>query len=231
LGASVTFEVPKPLLRLFKNQKKLVITSELENHSKFDFQVPLLSLPKLFNTRIDSIPKPYPIQITPEDIYSWKKKLNLSDKKLNIGLAISGNPNHKNDSNRSMKLDHVPTLLDFGEFFLLQKEINQIDFDDLNNKMSLNFLGNDIDDFIDTASIIMNMDLIISVDTSLIHLAGSLNKRSYLMLPWCPEWRWLLVRPDSPWYPSIKIFRQKSLGDWSSVIEDIKCELSTLTQQ
>jgi ADP-heptose:LPS heptosyltransferase len=77
----------------------------------------------------------------------------------------------------------------------------------------------------------MNMDLIISVDTSLIHLAGSLNKRSYLMLPWCPEWRWLLDRSDSPWYPSVKIFRQKAFGDWNSVIEDIKYELSILTQQ
>jgi len=231
LGANVTFEVQKPLLRIFTTQKNLAITSQVESHSKFDFQVPLLSLPKLFNTSIHSIPNPTPIQITPEDISNWKKKLNISDKKLNIGLAISGNPNHKNDSNRSMKLDDISPLFDVGEFFLLQKEINRVDLDNLNKKMNLNFLGDDIDDFVDTASIIMNMDLIISVDTSLIHLAGSLNKRSYLMLPWCPEWRWLLDRSDSPWYPSIKIFRQKSLGDWNSVIEDIKAELSILTQQ
>ncbi len=130
-----------------------------------------------------------------------------------------------------MKLDDISSLLDIGNFFLLQKEINQVDLDNLNNKKNLNFLGNQIDDFLDTASIIMNMDLIISVDTSLIHLAGSLNKQSYLMLPWCPEWRWLLDRPDSPWYPSVKIFRQKSFGDWNSVIEDVKYELSSLTQQ
>jgi tetratricopeptide (TPR) repeat protein len=231
LGANVTFEVQKPLLRIFTEQKKLVTTSEIQNHSEFDFQLPLLSLPKLFNTDIGSIPNPSPIQIKSEEISIWKKKLNLSDKKLNIGLAISGNPNHKNDSNRSMKLDDISSLLDIGNFFLLQKEINQVDLDNLNKKKNLNFLGNQIDDFLDTASIIMNMDLIISVDTSLIHLAGSLNKQSYLMLPWCPEWRWLLDRPDSPWYPSVKIFRQKYFGDWNSVIEDVKYELSSLTQQ
>ena len=231
MGVNVTFEVQKPLSRLFTEQKKLVIISESENHSKFDFQIPLLSLPKLFNTGIDSIPNQLLIQTKSDDISIWRKKLNISDKKLNIGLAISGNPNHKNDSNRSMKLDDIFPLLDVGEFFLLQKEISQFDLDNLNQKMNLNFLGDRIDDFIDTASIIMNMDLIISVDTSLIHLAGSLNKRSYLMLPWCPEWRWLLDRSDSPWYPSVKIFRQKAFGDWNSVIEDIKYELSILTQQ
>jgi tetratricopeptide (TPR) repeat protein len=230
LGANVTFEVQKPLSRIFTEQKKLVVTSEIKNHSNFDFQLPLLSLPKLFNSDIGSIPNPLPIQIKSEDISIWKKKLNLSDRKLNIGLAISGNRNHKNDSNRSMRIDDISPLLDVGEFFLLQKEINQFDLDNLNKKMNLNFLGNQIDDFLDTASIIMNMDLIISVDTSLIHLAGSLNKQSYLMLPWCPEWRWLLDRPDSPWYPSVKIFRQKYFGDWNSVIEDIKYELSILTQ-
>jgi tetratricopeptide (TPR) repeat protein len=231
LGANVTFEVQKPLSRIFTEQKKLVVTSEIKNHSNFDFQLPLLSLPKLFNSDIGSIPNPLPIQIKSEDISIWKKKLNLSDRKLNIGLAISGNRNHKNDSNRSMRIDDISPLLDVGEFFLLQKEINQFDLDNLNKKMNLNFLGKQIDDFLDTASIIMNMDLIISVDTSLIHLAGSLNKQSYLMLPWCPEWRWLLDRPDSPWYPSVKIFRQKYFGDWNSVIEDIKYELSILTQQ
>jgi tetratricopeptide (TPR) repeat protein len=230
LGANVTFEVQKPLSRIFTEQKKLVVTSEIKNHSNFDFQLPLLSLPKLFNSDIGSIPNPLPIQIKSEDISIWKKKLNLSDRKLNIGLAISGNRNHKNDSNRSMRIDDISPLLDVGEFFLLQKEINQFDLDNLNKKMNLNFLGKQIDDFLDTASIIMNMDLIISVDTSLIHLAGSLNKQSYLMLPWCPEWRWLLDRPDSPWYPSVKIFRQKYFGDWNSVIEDIKYELSILTQ-
>lgn len=229
LGAKVTFEVQKPLLSLFTNQTSYSVTSETENNSNFDFQVALLSLPKLFNTEIKNIPNPTALYIAPKKILKWNKKVKLSNKNLNVGLAISGNPNHKNDSNRSMSLSDLSPLLDCGNFFLIQKELNGIDINELNTNKNIKFLGDQINDFVDTASIIINMDLIISVDTSLIHLAGSLNKNSYLLLPWCPEWRWLLDRTDSPWYPSIKIFRQQSLGSWDSVIQDIKNNLLNLT--
>ena len=128
-----------------------------------------------------------------------------------------------------MTLADISPLLECGKLYLIQKDIRDNNFQKVIHDENFVFLGNHINDFMDTAAIIMNMDLIISVDTSLIHLAGSLNKKSYLMLPWCPEWRWLLDRKDSPWYPSIKIFRQKSLGDWNTVINDIKNELSNLS--
>ncbi len=226
LGANVTFEVQKPLLDIFPSIKNMTLTCEPNINSEFDFQVPLLSLPNLFNNNIENIPSPSPIKISPEDILKWKNKLNLSNKKLNIGLAISGNPNHKNDVNRSMSLSDISPLLDYGQFFLIQNGINRINFHSSYESMGVYFLGDEIHSFVDTASILMNMDLIISVDTSLIHLAGSLNKEAYLMLPWCPEWRWLLDRSDTPWYSSVKIFRQESMGNWGSVTKKIKNELS-----
>ncbi len=227
LEAQITFEVQKPLLNLFASQSECITTSEIDNKSKFDFQAPLLTLPKLFNTNFDTIPKPINLHICQQRIERWKTLLKLSKEKPNIGIAVSGNPNHKNDLNRSIPLSTILPLLNFGKFFLIQKNITEIDEKILRQHKEITFLGNEINDFVDSASIVMNMDLVISVDTSLIHLAGSLNKKSYLMLPWCPEWRWLMNRSDSPWYPSIKIFRQKELCDWGSVINQIKSELES----
>lgn len=223
LGANVTFEVQKDLLKLFKTCTNSSLKCDVKNYQSFDFQVPLLTLPKLFNTEIDTIPKPTSIKLASEDILRWKKILNLSNEKMNIGLAVSGNPKHLNDLNRSMSLIDASPLLKHGKFYLIQKELKNNG--DIEPSENLIFLGDQLSDFTDTAAIIMNMDLIISVDTSLIHLAGSLNKQSFLMLPWRPEWRWLIGRSDSPWYPSIKIFRQKSLGDWNSVVRCIEKEL------
>lgn len=225
LGANVTFKIQEPLVNLLASELDCVITSEINNNSKFDFQVPLLTLPKLFKTNIENIPAPMHIEVNSNAISRWENQLDLSKNKLNIGIAFSGNPIHINDLNRSMPLMYLSSLFEFGKFFIIQKHINESDQEILNQHKEVTFLGNEINDFVDTAAIIMNMDLIISVDTSLIHLAGSLDKESLLALPWCPEWRWLLNRPDSPWYPSVKIFRQEFPGDWSSVVTKIKIAL------
>lgn len=229
-GANITLEVQKPLINIFRNHLNCLIITEVKNTEKFDFQIPLMSLPKLFNTNINNIPRSLSISPAQEHIQLWRKKLSLSDRQLNIGIATSGNPNHKNDSNRSMPLSYLSPLLGYANFFLIQKELNLIDREFIKQNKNILFLGDQIHDFVDTASIIENLDLVISVDTSLIHLAGSLNKKSFLMLPWCPEWRWLLERVDSPWYSSIKIFRQESIGNWNSVIQSIKKEISIVCQ-
>jgi tetratricopeptide (TPR) repeat protein len=225
LGANVTFQIQKPLLDLFAGQLDCNIKSEIDANAKFDFQVPLLKLPKLFNTSIHNIPPPINLLVNAEEVYKWKSKLGLCDTKLKIGLAVSGNPHHENDFNRSMQLKDFSHLFNNGRFFIIQKELSKADLSIVAQHKNVFFLGDQINDFLDTASIIMNMDIIISVDTSLIHLAASLNKESYLMLAWCPEWRWLLDRSDSPWYSSVEIFRQKSLGDWDSVTNELKAKL------
>jgi tetratricopeptide (TPR) repeat protein len=227
LGSNVFFEVQEPLLSLYKGQLDCFVTSEISGETKVDFQVPLLKLPKLFKAKEGNIPPAISFNLSNEDISLWKNKLSLSKDKLNVGLSISGNRNHTNDFYRSMLLQEFSSLFEFGKFFLLQKELNEADLEVMNQYQNVVFLGDQIDDFLDTASIVVNMDLVISVDTSLIHLAGSLNKSSYLMLPWCPEWRWLLDRSDSPWYPTVEIFRQQALGDWSSVINQLKLKLES----
>jgi hypothetical protein len=214
--------VQEPLLGLLSSQFDCVTTSEIQTNAKFDFQVPLLTLAKLFKASIANIPPPIHIKVNSSAISRWENQLHLSKNTLNIGIAVSGNPIHINDQNRSMPLKYLSSLFPFGKFFIIQKHINESDQNVLSHHKEVVFLGEEINDFVDTAAIVMNMDLIISVDTSLIHLAGSLNKPSLLMLPWCAEWRWLIDKSDSPWYPSLKILRQESPGDWDSVVAQIR---------
>ena len=158
----------------------------------------------------------------------WERKLQLSKNKLNIGLAISGNPNHRWNHTRSIPLENMHSLFQQANFFILQKELNTEDMKFLNNHKKINFLGKEINNFYDIAAIVENMDLIISVDTSFIHIAGALGKKSFLILNYFADWRWLLERNTSPWYNSIKIFRQKLIGDWNFVINKIQVEFNNL---
>lgn len=225
LEANVTFEVQEDLVNFFQSHLNCNVLSSINKLVDFDFQIPLLQLPNLFKTNDKNIPPLSKININSEVIISKREILNISNTKKNIGIAVSGNPSHKQDHKRSMPLSYFKSLLHLGNFFLIQKEISKFDMEFLNENKSIHFVGEHIKNFIDTASIVENMDLIISVDTSLIHLAGSLNKKSFLMLAWCPDWRWLLNNSNTPWYPSVKIFRQSSLGNWNSVINQIEFEL------
>ncbi len=224
LGANITFEIPKSLLSLFQNQFNCELCTSVNQKSKFDYQVPLLTLPNLLKIDFDNIPCPVNFRINTSEIQEWKEKLSLSNKKLNIGLAISGNINHENDSNRSISLSNFIPWLDSANFYLVQKDLKKSD-EEIARHHNITVLSEQIHDFLDTASIITNLDLIISVDTSLIHLAGSLNKKSYLLVSTPPDWRWLLNSSTSPWYPSVKIFRKKN-NDWGTVIGEIMRNLN-----
>lgn len=225
-GANVTFEVQKPLLGLFENQFKGKVVSQIDQKkNKFDFQIPLLSLPRLFKTNLSTVPEISNLNLDRTKIDLWNKKLGLSSANLNIGVAVSGSPTHENDHIRSMPLHYLEPLLNKYNLYLIQKELSVHDKEFLTHHDEITYLGSGISDFNDTASIIKNLDLIISVDTSLIHLAGLLNKKAFLLLPWVPEWRWLLDKDRSPWYPSIKIFRQDSIDNWASVIDQIQNQL------
>lgn len=223
---NITFEVQKELLPLFKNQFNCNVVTNVVNKERFDYQVPLLNLPDLFETTIDKIPKinRY-IYADPIKTEYWKSILNLATDKKNIGISISGNPNHPNDERRSINIEFISSLMKTSNIYLIQKDINEKDRKIIQRK-EIKDLSEKISDFSDTAAIIENMDLIISVDTSLIHLAGAMGKKSYLILPRVPEWRWLLDRNDTPWYPSIEIYRQKIENNWEDVIAEIKNRIS-----
>jgi len=226
LGAIVVFEVQEDLKLFFKNQFNCEINNEVSAKEFFDFQVPLLDLPKLFNTSTKTIPYNRPYLSVQDKKKEWKEKLQLSKNRLNIGISVSGQPNHKRNHIRSLSLKTMEPILQEANFFLIQKELNDEDKKFLNNHKKINFLGDEINNFLDTAAIVSNMDLIISIDTSLIHLAGAIGKKSFLMLSYSADWRWLLDQNKTPWYENIKIFRQDSIGNWDFVINQIQDEFN-----
>ena len=148
-----------------------------------------------------------------------------------IGLAWSGLPTHKNDHNRSIRLSALLPLLDIDATFVsLHKDVHAGDAKVLKERSDLLFFGNEIKDFSDTAALISNLDLIISVDTSVAHLAGALAKPVWVLLPFMPDWRWLLDRDDSPWYPTARLFRQDDTHAWDNVIARVHAALRDFIQ-
>ena len=133
--------------------------------------------------------------------------------KPNVGIAISGNPNQKDNLVRSVPLAKIAPLADLANLYLLQTDVLESDEFTLSNNKAIIFLGKTLISFEDTGAVIENMDLVVSVCTSAVHLSGALGKKTILMCRWAPDWRWLLDREDSPWYPTLKIFRQESPGD------------------
>jgi len=191
----------------------------------FDMHRPLLSLPLAFHTELESIPDNVPYVRAPADkADKWRKRLGLQTRPR-IGLAWSGNTEHRNDHNRSLAFETLlPLLTDEFEWISLQKIVRDED------KMALAassviHLGDEIKDFSDTAGLVDAMDLVLAVDTSVAHLAGALGKALWVMLPYSPDWRWLLDRDDSPWYPSARLMRQARPGDWASLLGRIEVEL------
>lgn len=227
LGAQVTFEVQEPLKTLIANSlQHMHVIHQGEPFERVDYQIPLVSLPLLFQVNIEHIPNPTSyLKCSEENYEAWKKKLNLSNKKLNIGIACSGNENYRNDKNRPIKLSAFSPLINITNLFLIQKDVRKSDADFLKTHPEIRFLGNAIKSFDDSASIISQMDLIITIDTSLAHLSGALGRPTFLLISWSPDWRWLLDRDTSPWYRSLKIFRQPTIDNWDAVIKNVLDEL------
>jgi ADP-heptose:LPS heptosyltransferase len=158
-------------------------------------------------------------------VADWKKRVGTAAKPW-IGLAWSGNSAHSNDHNRSIPLAQIsPLLSENMQFFCLQRELRPSDEETLKNHQNVHFFGDQLADFSDTAALIELMDLVLCVDTSTAHLAGAMGKPVWLLLPFNPDWRWLLEREDSPWYPTMRLFRQPVMGDWDSVLAKVNTEL------
>ena len=218
-GAEVIFEVQESLHRLFDGVFNCQLVCSHQEAKEFDYHIPLLSLPRLFKTNLGTIPRSTSFNINDS---CQGANLKIPDQGLKVGLAISGNPSHKNDHNRSLSLKYFQSLANKAQLYLIQKEISSEDSEILSRNPGIQFVGDELQDFLDTAVWVNQMDLIITVDTSLAHLAGSLNKKTLLLLPWEAEWRWLHDRTDSPWYPSFTLCRQEEPGKWDSVIKAIE---------
>ncbi|MBV9461719.1 MAG: glycosyltransferase family protein [Bradyrhizobium sp.] len=196
----------------------------------FDSHIAIDSLPLAFGTRLDTIPpgKDYLPPLDAQLVQAWEKRLGPHDK-LRIGLVWSGNPNHANDRNRSMSLRLLSALLDVNALFVsLQKHPRPADAETLRERTEIVDHTALLTDFAETAALVSCLDLVITVDTSVAHLAGALGRPTWVLLPYVPDWRWLLGREDTPWYPAIRLFRQSAPGEYESVIEIVRRDLSAM---
>jgi len=188
-----------------------------------DFKITLLSLPHLFKTTLDSIPYSNKYFTISKNLPSKWKHILEKNKKIKIAIACSGSSKHKLNNFRSVDLEKFEPLTKYADLFLLQNSINKNDEQFLESKKSLiKFIGKDINCFSDLATIIKNMDLVISVDTVFVHLAGALGKKTYLLLSSFHDWRWLIDINYSPWYDSLTLCRRKKIEkNWDRVFDDI----------
>ncbi|MBW3585832.1 MAG: tetratricopeptide repeat protein, partial [Cyanobacteria bacterium 0813] len=191
----------------------------------FQVQAPLLSLPRILGTTLESIPANIPYLAPPQDFKFCLEPNN----QLKVGLVWAGGPLHRNNHQRSCKLSDFVKFLDVpgASFYSLQKDLSGGDLN-LFNQQQIEDLSEHCVDFADTAAIISQLDLVICVDTAVAHLAGALGKPVWILLSFVPDWRWMLEREDSPWYPTVRLFRQQKAGDWDGVCDRIKTALEHL---
>jgi hypothetical protein len=195
----------------------------------FDFQCPLLSLPAGFNCTLDSIPKDVPyLTALPERVAFWRERLGAT-RKRRVALVWAGRPTHGNDANRSLALNHLQALtqLPHVEVISVQKGDAVAQIDALSKGAKILNLSNEIHSFEDTAALLTLVDELVTVDTSVAHLAGALGRQVRVLLPLIPDWRWLLDRADSPWYPTARLYRQKARGEWTEVVQALVDDVAT----
>jgi Flp pilus assembly protein TadD len=224
-GGKIVLECQPALVRLFGNFPGVgQIVTTGQPLPAFDYQCPLPSLPGVFGTTMATIPATIPyLAADAEAADAWRKRMEPAGEFLRVGLAWAGSPDNRNDRNRSIPLEKFAPLsaVDGVRFHSLQTApppaAGGIVLSDWSAMLT---------DFAETAALIENLDLVISVDTGVAHLAGAMGKPVWLLVPFPPDWRWLLDRADSPWYPTIRLFRQETPGDWDGVIRRVAAELS-----
>jgi hypothetical protein len=190
-------------------------------------QCPLLSLPLAFRSELATIPAATPYLSVPAPVVrSWNARLGPRNRPR-IGLAWSGDPMHSSDHKRSMPLGAFLPLLDGidATFVSLQRDVRAGDTALLRSRSDIVHFGEELKDYSDTAALVSNLDLVISVDTSVLHVAGAQAKPFWVLLIFVPDWRWLLDRDDSPWYPTARLFRQDETRTWDNVIPRVHAAL------
>ncbi len=232
LGARLVVEVQAPLVPLLEGLEGVTLVKQGDPLPPFECHCPLMSLPLAFQTTLSSIPSAVPyLKPSSEKERFWAEKLGPT-LQLRVGLVWSGDPRHQNDKQRSMALSELMAALPPGfEYVSLQPEIRESDSQAFNDNDRFVHFGSELKDFSDTAALCAQMDVVVCVDTSVAHLSGALGKPTFLMLPYNPDWRWLLERTDSPWYPTMQLYRQAQLGNWHSVLQNLSSDLLELEKR
>jgi tetratricopeptide (TPR) repeat protein len=231
-GASVTFWVDPKLARLFRAfEPPLQVIDRFNMIERFDFQSALMSLPAGFRTTLDIIPSRVPyLSAEPDLVAKWQHRIGPAE--LKVGICW-----HSNDSRRSIPLHCFEPLLAIPNLRLisLQKVHGLEQIEQLPPSCNIELLGEDWETgpsaLVDTAAVMSSLDLINSCDTSIAHLAGALARPVWVAIPMVPDWRWLLDRSDSPWYPTMKLYRQTTRGDWNSCFRRIGTDLERLSNR
>jgi tetratricopeptide (TPR) repeat protein len=235
LGAAVLLECQEPLVDLLATVPGIdERIARGEPYPEYDCQAPLLSLPHILGATLDTIPRDVPyLKADPARAKRWAKTIQERAGKapsLRVGVTWSGNPDHKMNPFRSLDSDALRSLGNIPgvTFFALQKGEAALAQAESLDMISLEGQATNL---CDTAAIVANLDLVVSVDTCIAHLAGALGKPVWTLLAFAPDWRWLLDREDCPWYPTMRLFRQSRRGDWSGVIARVRTELARLGRE
>jgi tetratricopeptide (TPR) repeat protein len=232
-GGRVVLEVQPPLTRLAASLEGVTeIVAGGAPLPHFDLHCPLMSLPERFGTSLATIPAAIPyLAPDPEAVERWRPKLG-GGQLHKVGIAWAGNRLHKNDRSRSVALERLLPILEIPGIRWVSLQVGEHSGDLVALPIGMVAdLSGELGDFADTAAVIANLDLVIAVDTAVVHLAGALGRPVWAMLPFAPDWRWLLDREDSPWYPSLRLFRQARPGDWESLLVEIRQALGERTSQ
>jgi tetratricopeptide (TPR) repeat protein len=233
LGATVVLRVQPSLLRLIRTCYPEVRVASIESDEGGDseWQCPLLSLPLAFGTDLTNIPAGVPyLRADPFAAAEWGQRLSAQG--LRVGLVWAGNPKHANDRRRSVALQQLRglTAMHGVTFYSLQKAPASDELSATVRTLGIVDLSGHLEDFTDTAAIVANLDLVISVDTSVVHLAGAMGKPVWMLVPRVSDWRWLRDRADSPWYPTMRLFRQSKIGEWGDVLAEVEQALRAMLQ-
>jgi len=235
-GAQVVLEVPASLTGLMRSlsvAEAIDIISTGDEIPPVDVQLPLMSLPLVCNTQIDAVPAASSyLQVDVTRQAAWLARIDAlaprKDKGLRVGIVCSGNAGNTNDRRRSIDLQRFETLAQAreAEFFVIQPDLRAADHEWIRSQSRWHWVGERIVDFADTAAALGCMDLLVSVDTAAAHLGGALGMPVWVALPFAPDWRWLLNRFESPWYPSVRLFRQQRAGQWNDTMLALRAALA-----
>ncbi|MEO8627574.1 MAG: tetratricopeptide repeat protein [Betaproteobacteria bacterium] len=232
-GATVVVECQAELVRLLKRCVGIDrVVSRGDPLPAFDVQAALLSLPRILGTTLENVPtaRSY-LSADPRRVAELHPEIQQRQELkggIKVGIVWRGNPSHQNDRFRSVSLENLIPLMQVPNvtFFSLQKGAGREQLAALADRHAIVDLSDRLNDFHDTAAAVVNLDLVIGCDTSLVHLAGALGVPTWVLLPANPDWRWLLSRPDSRWYPTMKLFRQSRLGVWHDIVERVEQSLT-----
>ena len=223
MGATVILGVQPDLRPLLSGLPDVEVIDRAVAPPIFEYHCPLLSLPLALGTTRETVPSggPY-LSVPPGHLAAWRDRLGPGGGKR-IGIAWSGNRAHLADHHRSIPLDAFGPILSLGyPLHALQKDLRAEDVTAFALAGTIRFMGDDLRDFADTAALVARMDLVITVDTAVAHLAGALGRPVWLLLPFAPDWRWGLRADTTPWYPTMRLFRQPAPLDWETVIRRVR---------